>query len=59
VSDAAALDGLAAMRVPNFRKYILALFILTLGVQVQGTVVGWQIYDLTRDPFALGVVGLA
>jgi MFS family permease len=47
------------MRVPNFRKYILALFILTLGVQVQGTVVGWQIYDLTRDPFALGVVGLA
>jgi MFS family permease len=35
------------------------LFILTLGVQVQGTVVGWQIYDLTRDPFALGVVGLA
>jgi MFS family permease len=26
---------------------------------VQGTVVGWQIYDLTRDPFALGVVGLA
>jgi hypothetical protein len=59
VSDAPALDGLAAMRVPNFRKYILALFILTLGVQVQGTVVGWQIYDLTRDPFALGVVGLA
>jgi MFS family permease len=59
VSDTAALDGLAAMRVPNFRKYILALFILTLGVQVQGTVVGWQIYDLTRDPFALGVVGLA
>ncbi len=59
MSDAAALDGLAAMRVPNFRKYILALFILTLGVQVQGTVVGWQIYDLTRDPFALGVVGLA
>ena len=59
MSDAAALDGLAAMRVPNFRKYILALFILTLGVQVHGTVVGWQIYDLTRDPFALGVVGLA
>ncbi len=59
MSDAPALDGLAAMRVPNFRKYILALFILTLGVQVQGTVVGWQIYDLTRDPFALGVVGLA
>lgn len=47
------------MRVPNFRKYISALFILTLGIQIQGTVVGWQIYDLTKDPLALGLVGLA
>lgn len=47
------------MRVPNFRNYIIALFTLTLGIQIQGTVVGWQIYDLTRDPLALGLVGLA
>ncbi len=52
-------DAFAAMRVPNFRKYIIALFILTLAIQIQGTVVGWQIYDLTRDPLALGLVGLA
>ncbi|NBQ88737.1 MAG: MFS transporter, partial [Betaproteobacteria bacterium] len=45
--------------MPNFRRYILALFTLTLGIQIQGTVVGWQIYDLTRDPLALGLVGLA
>jgi MFS family permease len=55
----AALDGFAAMRVPNFRRYVAALFILTLGVQVQGTVVGWQVYALTGDPLALGIVGLA
>ncbi|MBL0170025.1 MAG: MFS transporter [Gemmatimonadaceae bacterium] len=47
------------MRIPNFRNYIVALFTLTLGIQIQGTVVGWQIYDLTRDPLALGLVGLA
>lgn len=52
-------DSFAALRVPNFRKYIAALFILTLGIQIQGTVVGWQIYDLTKDPLALGLVGLA
>ncbi|WP_306519907.1 MFS transporter [Gemmatimonas sp.] len=52
-------DTFAALRLPNFRRYILALFTLTLGIQIQGTVVGWQIYDLTRDPLALGLVGLA
>ena len=55
----AASDPYAALRIPNFRRYIVALFTLTLGVQIQGTVVGWQIYDLTRDPLALGLVGLA
>lgn len=52
-------DSYAALRLPNFRRYICALFTLTLGIQIQGTVVGWQIYDLTRDPLALGLVGLA
>ncbi len=27
--------------------------------QVQGLVVAWQMYDVTRDPLALGLVGLA
>jgi MFS family permease len=52
-------DSYAALRIPNFRRYILALFTLTLGIQIQGTIVGWQVYDLTRDPLALGLVGLA
>jgi MFS family permease len=56
---AAAPDSFAALRVPNFGRYIAALFTLTLGIQIQGTVVGWQIYDLTRDPLALGFIGLA
>ena len=52
-------DVFAAMRVPNFRRYIVCLFALTLGIQIQGTIVGWQVYDLTHDPLALGLVGLA
>jgi MFS family permease len=32
---------------------------LTLGLQMQAVVVGWQIYKLTQDPFSLGLIGLA
>ncbi|MFM8781044.1 MAG: MFS transporter, partial [Gemmatimonadota bacterium] len=52
-------DPYAALRHPKFKRYILCLFALTLGIQIQGTVVGWQMYDLTHDPLALGLIGLA
>ena len=52
-------DTYAALRYPNFSRYIICLFCFTLGIQIQGTVVGWQIYDLTKDPLALGLIGLA
>jgi MFS family permease len=52
-------DPYAALRIPHFKRYIISLFAFTLGIQIQGTVVGWQIYDLTKDPLALGMIGLA
>jgi MFS family permease len=55
----ASPDPYASLRFPNFRRYIVGLLALTLSIQVQGTIVGWQIYDLTGDPLALGLVGLA
>src|SRR5882762_381729 len=32
---------------------------MTIGAQIQAVVVGWQIYSLTHDPLALGLMGLA
>ena len=32
---------------------------MTLAAQIQGVVVAWQIYDVTRDPLSLGLIGLA
>jgi len=32
---------------------------MTVGAQVQGVVVAWQIYDITHDPLSLGLIGLA
>src|SRR5213079_1200199 len=36
-----------------------SLVVLTLGTQIQATVVAWQVYALTKDPLSLGLVGLA
>lgn len=49
----------AALRIPNFRRYILGLLAFTIALQIQGTIVGWQIYELTHDKLALGLIGLA
>ena len=54
-----AADPYAALRYANFRRYVGGLLALIVSIQIQGTIVGWQIYDLTGDPLALGLVGLA
>lgn len=32
---------------------------MTVATQIQAVVVAWQIYELTRDPLSLGLIGLA
>ena len=36
-----------------------ARFLVTVAVQMQAVSIGWLTYDLSRDPLALGLVGLA
>ena len=48
----------AAFRYAAFRNYWAARFLMTFATQVVSVAVGWQIYDLTRDPFDLGLVGI-
>lgn len=43
----------------DFRFFITARFLFTFGVQMQAVVVGWQVYEYTRDAWALGLIGLA
>ncbi|MEI9919585.1 MAG: MFS transporter [Bacteroidota bacterium] len=52
-------DPYAVLRIADFRYYISARFCVTLATQIQGVVVGLQVYYLTRDPLALGLIGLA
>jgi len=55
----APLDPYASLRVPDFRRFIAFLAAQTLATMMQTVAVGWQIYLVTRDPLALGIVGLS
>ena len=52
-------DPYAALRYPEFRSYVAMRFLLTFAYQIQAVVVGWYIYQLTKDPLSLGLIGLA
>lgn len=48
-----------ALQSRDFALYCSARFISALAVQMLNVAVGWWVYALTHDPFALGLVGLA
>src|SRR6478609_12190843 len=43
----------------EFSFFLATRVWLTIALQIQAVVVGWQIYKLTKDPFSLGLIGLA
>ncbi|MGA0133072.1 MAG: MFS transporter [Opitutales bacterium] len=49
----------SAASVPAFRLYLASVLFGTLAIQVQAVAVSWQVYQLTKDPLALGAIGLA
>lgn len=48
----------AAFHHRPFLTYWSARFLATFATQIVSVAVGWQVYDLTRDPFDLGLVGI-
>ncbi|HKG06241.1 MAG TPA: MFS transporter [Pedobacter sp.] len=51
-------DPFAALRYREFRSYLGMRFFFTFAYQMQAVVIGFHIYQLTKDPLALGLVGL-
>jgi MFS family permease len=51
-------DPYVALRYPEFRNLVLASFLLTIAQLVQEVAIGYELYRITRDPLALGLVGL-
>ena len=49
----------AVLRNRDFTLFLAARFLATLAVQMQTVAVGWQVYEVTRDPLDLGLIGLS
>lgn len=42
----------------DFKKLMTARFCFTLAVQMQAIILGWRMYELTKDALYLGLIGL-
>ena len=51
--------NVSPLRSTGFRWLMLFRICTLLSYQVAAVTVGWHIYELTRDPWSLGLVGLA
>ena len=49
--------GRVAFSYPDFTFYQLARFFIIAGLEMQSVAVGWQIYEITKRPLDLGLVG--
>ena len=51
--------GRAAFSHPAFVLFQTARFLIVAAVEMQAVAVGWQVYEITKRPLDLGLVGLA
>jgi MFS family permease len=51
--------GRVAFTYPSFVLFQLARFCIVLAAEMQSVAVGWQVYEITKRPLDLGLVGLA
>ena len=58
-SQSPGSSGLAVFRHTDFTLYQVERFCVVAALEMQSVAVGWQVYELTRRPLDLGLVGLA
>lgn len=58
MTASAAMAFAPLYRPRDFYLFIACRFLSTIGMLVQSVAIGWQVYDIAREPMALGLVGL-
>lgn len=53
------ISPFSSLKIPNYRNYLIGAFLSEVGNQMQVVAIAWQIYELTRNPAALGLIGVA
>jgi MFS family permease len=46
------------LKIKDFRYLLFTYFLIIIALQVQAVIVGWQIYQINKDPLLLGLIGL-
>ena len=59
INNTPKISPFASLKVVEFRNLMLGRFLFIMGLRMMGTLVGWWIYELTKEPFAIGLIGLA
>src|SRR5580704_11612260 len=59
VAEKVRPSGRVAFSHPNFVLFLIARWFIVLALEMQSVAVGWQIYDITKKPLDLGLIGLA
>ncbi|MGZ4060275.1 MAG: MFS transporter, partial [Bacteroidia bacterium] len=52
-------DPFAALRIKEFLFFLNTRFFLTMAIQMQSVIVGWQVYKITNSYLALGMINLS
>lgn len=52
-------EAFAVLQYKEFVNFLVARFFVTIAVQMQTVVISWQVYEYSRDPLALGMIGIS
>ncbi len=53
------IAAVKVLKIPEFRNFVIGRFIFIMGLRMMGTLLAWWVYEITGDPFYIGMIGLA
>lgn len=52
-------DPLISIKITEFRNLMTGRFLFVMALRMMSTSIGWWMYELTQDPFSIGLLGLS
>jgi MFS family permease len=52
-------SALELLNIREYRSFIIARFFYVMALRMVTTIIGWRIYEITHNPFAIGLIGLS